>query len=154
MSTQFDGDDYIDSDDVVTRIAEQLFVVLSNATDEELGRFGAEEDAEQFIEDEDYVRERVRIAEEDSEVDKDELSELREFDEEGRSTFGSSTWESGVRLTDENIITQSFAQERFQDNYGSWPDELDGYIDWERYAEDLTEGVEYARLNGVRYYYL
>jgi len=162
MSTYFDGDSYIDSDVVVSRIAdleseledEQLFQVISVASGDSLGNFDSEEDAEQFIADEDYVRERVRISESDSEVDQDELSELRQFSEEGESEFGYSTWKSGIRLTRADIINEDFARDRAEDQGVSWSSELDGYINWKEYAEDLTDGEKYATLNGDQYYNL
>ena len=162
MSNRFDGDSTI-STEAVERAINELESELAEAKPwkvkrgdfpyTQLAEFETEEEAEAFIEEEDYDPDRVAITEDDDlENEREELEELTEFREEIRNTFGSYEYRDGITLTSENQVDDDYARTYYNDNYGSWPDELDSYIDFRQIASDLLDGRSYATLNGTDYY--
>lgn len=160
MSTTLDGDDTISADEVRSRIAEiesqiiDLEVIVTRDSDgEELGRFADVEDAEAFIQSEDYDPDKVTVSEEEEDEDlRDELNELNEFASDCRSTFGSFEWSEGITLRNGDTVDERFAKDYFNSAFGRIEEEIEYYVDWSGYADSLTEGREYAELNGNYYY--
>lgn len=158
--TKFDGDASISAQDVRDRIAELEesventgWRVIRRSDGDTLGEFLDEEDAEAFITAEDYDPDKVLAVEDEADEDEeDELRELREFERDCRNTFGNFEWNSGITLRNGDSADAEFCEEYVRENYGSWPDELDSYINWSRYADDFLDGREYAELNGNYYY--
>lgn len=160
MSTTLDGDDTISADEVRSRIAEieseitDLEVIVTRDSDgEELGRFPDTEDAEAFIQSEDYDPDKVTVSEEEEDEDlRDELNELNEFASDCRSTFGSFEWNEGITLRNGDTVNERFAREYFNSTYGQIEDAIEYYVNWDGYADSLTEGRDYVELNGNYYY--
>lgn len=160
MTTKFDGDDTISSTDVMERIAELEeavndlgYRVVRDSDGETIGTFPDEEEAEAFISEEDYDPDRVSVVEDEpDEGDVEELEELQEFERNCRSTFGSYEWNSGIVLRDDDTVDADFCEEYVRENYGTWPNELNGYINWDSYADSFLNGRDYAELNGNYYY--
>jgi hypothetical protein len=154
----------INSSDVIARIEELEeetgieYEVYRTRNDEVIASFDVLNEAESYISEEDYNPDRVKVRETDKgdEEDRDELRSLRDFDSDGRSTFGTFTWQDGITLINENGIGQEYARERAESenprvDWDTWPFNL---IDWDYAATELTEGNDYADLSGVSYYYL
>ena len=162
MTTRFDGDDTI-STEAVERAISELEAEIEGALPwkvkrsefpyQQIAEFATDDEAENFIKAEDYDPDRVSVEEEDDkEVEREELEELTEFREDIRSTFGSYEYRGGITLISEDQVDEGYVREYYSENYGSWPDELDGYINWRQVAGDFLDGRDYARLNGIGYY--
>lgn len=160
MSTIFDGDDTISSTAVMARIRElesevenREVIVIRDSDDEELGRFETVEDADSFVINEDYDPDKVTVAKEEEDEDvREELDELEEFERDVRGTFGSSEWNSGITLRNGDSIDSDFARSYYRDNYGGLEGGLESFVDWDSYADDLTDGRDCAELNSNYYY--
>lgn len=157
--TKFDGGAKISSEDVRNRIAELEdavenlgWQVILNSDGETLGEFGYEEDAEAFIEDEDYDPDKVSVVEDElDEDDAEELSELREFLEDVRRTFSLGSRDDWT-LTNGDQVDAEYAETYYTDAYGELDDGLSSYVDWGLYADSITEGRDYVMLDGEYYY--
>lgn len=160
MSTIFDGDDTISSTAVMARIRElesevenREVIVTRDSDDEELGRFETVEDADKFVINEDYDPDKVTVAEEEEDEDvREELDELEEFERDVRGTFGSSEWNSGITLRSGDSVDEDFARSYYRDNYGDLEGRLESFVDWDGYADDLTDGRDCVELNSNYYY--
>lgn len=165
--TIFDGKDLITRDEILQRITEleeirdteMLFTIERDGTYESLKdgngevlRFATEADAEEYLEREDYVRDRFSISEEDSGFNQYELEELQRADREGMSDVDG--WEDGVTLRRKNSIDESYAREYASDRgYREGDSSMDSYIDWDSYIDnEMLSGAEYIRLDGENYY--
>lgn len=157
--TKFDGDATISAQDVRDRIAELEeavenagWRVIRRSDGETLGKFPDEEDAEAFIEDEDYDPDKVQAVEDEpDEDDVTELSDLREFLEDVRRTFifgPRDSWE----LRNGDSVDSEYAENYYTDAYGEPDGGLSSYVNWDAYADSLTEGREYVMLDGEYYY--
>jgi hypothetical protein len=160
MSTTLDGDDTISADEVRSRIAEieseigNLEVIVTRDSDgEELGRFADVEDADNFIINEDYDPDKVTVSEEEENENlRKELNELTEFASDCRSAFGSYEWNQGITLRNGDSVDEQFGKDYYRSNFGPLDSEIENYVDWDGYADSLTDGREYAVLNGDYYY--
>lgn len=162
MSNRFDGDSTISTEAVEAAI-DELESELAEAKPwkvkrgdfpyTQLAEFETEEEAEAFIEEEDYDPDRVSVEEEDDKEDeRDELEELQEFRSDIQNSIGTYEYRDGITLTSEDEVDDDYARTYYSDNYGSWPEELDSYIDFRQIARDLLDGRSYATLNGTDYY--
>lgn len=154
----------IDSDEVRARISElegskgTQYVVYRTRNDEVLSTFDDEEDAAEFIEDEDYNPERVKVRQQEGELDDadaEELQELNELNAEGERDIDD--WNFGIALIREDAVDEDYAKEearsqlRFGFDLDVWPFT---YIDWADAASGLLEGRDYVRFKGSEFYAL
>jgi len=160
MTTKFDGDSTISSRDVMERIAELEesvndlgYRVVRDSDGETIATFTDEDEAEAYIEDEDYDPAKVSVEpDEPDEDDAEELQELQEFERDCRNAFGSYEWNSGLTLRDGDSVDDDFARDYYVGNYGEPDGNLGDFVNWDAYAQDLTGGRDYAELNGNYYY--
>lgn len=160
MTTKFDGDDTISSSNVKDRMRELEsdledleWVVTRDSDNEELGRFEGEAEAELFVQNEDFDPSKITVFEEEEDEElREELNELEEFERDCRNTFGNLEWNSGLTLRNGDSIDSDFGKEYYNSNYGEPDGDLSSYVDWRSYANELTDGRDYATLNGNYYY--
>lgn len=157
--TKFDGDATISSQEVRDRIAELEesvenlgWRVIRRYDGETLGEFPDEEDAEAFITNEDYDPDKVEAVEDEPDEDYvTELSELREFLEDVRRTFSLGSRDEWALLNGDQVDSE-YGEKYYTDAYGELDDGLSSYVDWQAYADSLTDGREYVMLDGEYYY--
>ena len=145
----------IDRDEVVARIEEidenQGFKVIRVRNGEVLETFDDEDEARQYIEDEEYDKTRVVV--EEDELDEDDAEEKRKLQKLLDDVAVDSNW----TLYNESYFNADWAQEEARDvlgrsaNFDSWP--LDR-IDWDDAAIEQRDGrfeYEYT-FDGTSFY--
>ena len=153
MAIEF-GDSRIDSEEVGDRInelqnmldEEELFSVQRVRNGSEIARFATEAEAEAFIDENDYDTSKVNIIEEDSDVDTDELDELRKIDQWGNDNF--SDWGSITVINGDYIDYEDYAREYIENNYPTRNNDayqvVVDYVDFSELGERLLEDCESA----------
>lgn len=150
------GESSIDSGTVTERLDELQekrdelsFIVFRVRSDETLGTFGSEPEAKQYVDEQDYDPERVRVRMTSAGLDgdeKEELEELESIDAEGRSSF--TDWDYGITVQrDDDISIDDYARDYIKENYSDREgllDLLNGYINYENLGESLLEDRETA----------
>lgn len=133
--------------------SETGYDVVRLRNDEVLATYADEDDARQYITDEDYDRERVVVRE--NELDDDdqlELDNLREL----REALGGDS--ATYTLYNEDYFTGSWARDEARDVLGSDTD-LDGWpldnIDWDEAASERRDDLypEETRFDDQAFYY-
>lgn len=150
----------IDRDSVTGRISDlesevTVWAVTRRKNGTVIDTFSSEEDAADYIEEEDYDTDKV-FAEETTDTDSDEyreLSALRAFDEEALSAIDD--WRFGTTLINAGQIDDDYARQRAIDTGSLRAYQLDEYpfnfIDWEAAAEDLADGAESVEYKSGEY---
>lgn len=158
----------IDRDAVTARIEElesevTVWAVTRRKNGSVIETFRSEDDANEYIEEEDYDTDKV-FAEETTETASDdyaELSALRAFDQDALSSVDD--WKYGTTLLSAAQVDDDYAKKRAIDLGALRAYQLDEYpfsfIDWEAAAADLADGAEsvnYVDRNGYgdRYTFL
>ena len=156
----------IDRDSVTERISDlesevTVWAVTRRKNGSVIERFSNEDDASDYIAEEDYDTDKV-FAEETTDTDSDEyreLTALREFDQEALSTVDD--WRYGTTLISADQVDDDYAKQRAIDQGDLRAAQLDdfpfNFIDWEAAAEDLSdsaESVDYSEGYGSRYTFL
>lgn len=156
------GSSRLDSEEIVSRLEklralkdEETFVVYRVRNGEEIESFDERSEAEEFISDEDYDPERVKVRAQAQELDSDdaeELEELERINADGESIF--SDWGSITVTREYEVDAEEYGKEYIGNNYGTRSDlysALDGYIDFEQLGRDLLENVEGGDIAGYTY---
>ena len=161
------GDDYISSDEVQERLQElkntrddeELFVVVRVRSGEEITRWGSEEAAREYIDEEDYDPERVMVKEDESEVDLEELARLDRINDWGESSFDD--WGDVTVRLDSTIDADYAKQNAIDTGQIGYRADLDSFpysfIDWDGAADYLLGNAEQASIkdkNGYAYVYV
>lgn len=159
------GDSYIDSEDVVSRLEELrnerdelTFIVYRVRNDETIETFDNKNEADEFVDEEDYDPERVKVRMTSKGLDDDdeeELSDLETIDRDGSDIF--SDWGSITVQLESNVDEEDYAREYLSNNYSDRDGllgRLDGYINYGSLGEDLLEDAEGGEINGYNYVYL
>ena len=113
------GDSFIDSEDVVSRLEKLLnkrdeltFIVYRVRNDETIETFDNKDDADGFVDKEDYDPERVKVRMTSKGLDSDdeeELSDLETIDRDGSNIFGD--WGSITVQLESDVDTEEYARE-------------------------------------------
>lgn len=133
--------------------------VYRTKNDEVIETFSSETEAEAFIDDNDYDTDRVMTRSGLGDDDRDELENLRAFNDEcGRDVPG---WRSGTVVYNENDTSNDAVRNLLQSKYGAG-----GRVDFEEFPFSLIDlgdafdsllsdaGSNYGTLNGVSFYAL
>jgi hypothetical protein len=160
MSNPDNGDDIIDSRDIIARIEElenerEALVVTRDAAAESVAEYEADPESDEVDADHAALLAAVTDAHEALAAwDADEgieLQHLREFAEEGESI--ASDWEHGESFIRDDYF-ERYAQELAED-CGMTPKEVAWpytCIDWEQAARELQMDYSSAEFNGVTYW--
>lgn len=148
-------------DEVTSRIdalnEDQEYEVYRVKNDEVLDTFDDEDEAREYIDDEDYDPDKVMVRGGLDDDDRDELEALQSFDREALSDVPE--WRDGSTVYSADYIDESYAKERAVElaprgvDFDEYPFNL---IDWSEAADQLMSdaGGNYAVLSGTRFYYL
>lgn len=158
---QLDREDVTRLIDEIAQNAETRYIVVRNRNDEELSSFDIERDAETFIDDNDYNRERVTIRQDADADSVSDLTTLRAFDEECLNDIPD--WAYG------SVVYRGINGDRARDFYDQLiPAGVDlnaspyQFINWDEVADELQTSAEsdgnYASISGTYgrtyFYYL
>ena len=150
-------DDVIDSRDVISALADlEPWKVVRNGLydasgnylgDEGISSFATEEEAGQFMADEDYDPVKVRVI-----LDEDAAEELESLNNlADQASAVSPDWEYGETLVRADYFEEyarQFAQDIGADIKDSWPQR---HIDWEAAAEELAQDYAEVKFGNAVY---
>ena len=160
------GDSYIDSEEVVRRLAELrderdelIFTVYRLRNDETIETFESRSDADSFVDAEDYDPDRVKVRMTSKGLDgedEDELNELEIIDRDGSNIF--SDWGNITVQLESNIDAEDYAREYVRDNFSTRNSDaysfVEDYVNFTDLGESLLENVEGGEIGGYNYLYL
>ena len=160
------GDSYIDSEEVVRRLAELrderdelIFTVYRLRNDETIETFESRSDADEFVDAEDYDPDRVKVRMTSKGLDsgdEDELNELEIIDRDGSDIF--SDWGYITVQLESNIDAEDYAREYVRDNFSTRNSDaysfVEDYVNFTDLGANLLEGSEGGDIGGYNYLYL